>query len=267
MPSTSPTPLPTSPRLLRTAPRLRLAVFITALSGLVLGCQSLEGALEDNIDYRSAAPVGKNLEVPPDLTQLTNNTRYKRTGEGTVSAKEQSGASTNAAGNANASKEVLQLSAGDARILRTGDTPYLVIKRSPHELWDSVRSFWLDNGFLLTTDDAGLGILETDWAENRAKIPQDFIRTTLGKVLDSLYTTAERDRFRLRFDKNAQGETEIHLSHKGMMEDFDKDRTHTTWSPRPTDHELEHEMLRRLLRHLGAPAAAPDAAKPSNTTK
>jgi outer membrane protein assembly factor BamC len=48
-----------------------------------------------------------------------------------------------------------------------------------------VRDFWQESGFLLRMDQPNLGIMETDWAENRAKIPQDFIRSTLGKLIDS----------------------------------------------------------------------------------
>jgi uncharacterized lipoprotein len=60
--------------------------------------------------------------------------------------------------------------------------------------------------------------METDWAENRAKIPQDFIRQSLGKFLDSLYSTSERDKFRTRLERTPSGETEIYISHRGMIE-------------------------------------------------
>jgi outer membrane protein assembly factor BamC len=94
--------------------------------------------------------------------------------------------------------------------------------------------------------------METDWAENRAKIPQDFIRNTLGKVLDSLYSTGERDRFRTRMERNAAGETEIFISHRGMHEVFaDSLKDRTVWQPRPADPELEAEFLRRLMVKLG----------------
>jgi outer membrane protein assembly factor BamC len=90
------------------------------------------------------------------------------------------------------------------------------------------------NGFLLAMDQANLGIMETDWAENRAKLPQDFIRNTLGKVFDSLYSTGERDKFRTRLERNANGGTEIFISHRGMIEVYDSARkkTSTVWQPR-----------------------------------
>ena len=120
------------------------------------------------------------------------------------------------------------------------------------KLWDSVRDFWQENGFLLTVDQSDLGILETDWAENRAKIPDDVIRRTLGKVLDSLYSTGERDKFRTRLERNAAGGTEIYISHRGMVETYNSNnKDQTVWVPRAADPELETEFLRRLMLRLG----------------
>jgi outer membrane protein assembly factor BamC len=115
-----------------------------------------------------------------------------------------------------------------------------------------VRDFWLDSGFLLAVDQANMGLMETDWAENRAKIPQDFIRSTLGKVFDSLYSTGERDKFRTRIERSASGGTDIYITHRGMEEVYTTARKdNTIWQPRPRDPELEAEFLRRLMVKLG----------------
>ena len=59
--------------------------------------------------------------------------------------------------------------------------------------------------------------METDWAENRAEIPQDFIRSTIGKYLDVFYTTYKRDKFRTRIERGTEpGTVEIYISHRGM---------------------------------------------------
>jgi outer membrane protein assembly factor BamC len=134
-----------------------------------------------------------------------------------------------------------------------------------------VRDFWQENGFLLTIDQPNLGILETDWAENRAKIPQDIVRSTLGKLIDSVYSTSERDRFRTRFERTASGGTEIYISHRGMVEVYNnKEKDQTVWQPRPADPELEAEFLRRMMVKLGVPQeqaqalVAAGAAKPTS---
>jgi outer membrane protein assembly factor BamC len=103
--------------------------------------------------------------------------------------------------------------------------------------------------------------METDWAENRAKIPQDVIRNTIGKVLDSLYSTGERDKFRTRLERNADGSTEIFISHRGAQEVFTGQmKERTMWTARASDPELEAEFLGRLMARLGTDQKVAKAA-------
>lgn len=219
--------------------RLGLLGLTIALSA----CSVLEG---EKIDYKSASK-GSSLEVPPDLKQLSRETRYAVPG-GVVSANAlQAGQPVQASG-----PQAAVSSMGDVRIERNGNLRWLVVNRPADKLWEPVREFWLENGFTLALDQANIGIMETDWAENRAKIPQDIIRSTLGKVLDSLYSTGERDRFRTRMERNAEGGTEIYVSHRGMQEVFNSaTKESTVWQPRPADPELETEFLRRMMVKLG----------------
>jgi outer membrane protein assembly factor BamC len=175
----------------------------TALAVLALsGCSVLQ---DDKVDYKTAKK-GSALEVPPDLTQLQSDSRYQAPGA-SVRASEFQGSTAAAATTPTAASV-----AGDVRIERQGAQRWLVVKRAPQDLWDPVRDFWQDNGFLLETDNKALGIMETDWAENRAKLPQDFIRESLGKLFESLYSTGELDKFRTRMERNDKGETEIYVS-------------------------------------------------------
>jgi outer membrane protein assembly factor BamC len=130
-----------------------------------------------------------------------------------------------------------------------GNQRWIVVKRPADQILPIIRDFWQESGFLITFDQPALGILETDWAENRAKLPQDFIRQTIGKVFDSLYSTGERDRFRTRLERSAAGETEIYVSHRGMIEVYasNAQKDQTVWQPRPADPELEAEFLRRIM--------------------
>lgn len=219
--------------------RLGLLGLTIALSA----CSVLEG---EKIDYKSASK-GSSLEVPPDLKQLSRDTRYAVPG-GVVSANAlQAGQAAQPTGT-----QAAPAGLGDVRIERNGNQRWLVVNRPADKLWEPVREFWLENGFTLATDQANIGIMETDWAENRAKIPQDFIRSTLGKVLDSLYSTGERDKFRTRMERNAEGGTEIYVSHRGMIEVFNSSsKDSTVWQPRPADPELETEFLRRMMVKLG----------------
>ena len=217
---------------------------VLALCAALSACSVLEG---DKIDYKSAGK-GVSLEVPPDLNQLSRDSRYAIPGGGAVTA------SSFQSGQAVPGMPTAASTLGDVRIERAGTQRWLVVNRSADELWGPVREFWQENGFLLTLDQANLGIMETDWAENRAKIPQDLIRNTLGKLIDSVYSTSERDKFRTRLERSASGGTEIFISHRGMIEVYNNpQKDQTVWQPRPTDPELEAEFLRRLMVKLGVP--------------
>lgn len=227
-------------------PSFKLTLLCVAVS--LSACSVLE---TDKVDYRSASSAkAPSLDVPPDLTQLSKDTHYAVVG-GVVSA---SGLKSGPV--ATTAPAIAAVSMGDVRIERAGNQRWLVVNRPADKLWEPVKDFWQENGFLLSMDQSTLGIMETDWAENRAKIPQDFIRSTIGKLLDSLYSTSERDKFRTRLERNTAGETEIFISHRGMVEMESNERKDSiVWQPRPADPELEAEFLRRLMVKLGVAEA------------
>lgn len=232
-----------------------------ALLGMTLTLGACSVLQSDKVDYKSTGKA-PSLEVPPDLTQLSRDTRYGVTGAPVTASSFQIGqVSSQVTPTATASL-------GDVRIERAGTQRWLVIDRPADKLWDPVKDFWLESGFLLAMDQANLGIMETDWAENRAKIPQDFIRNTLGKVLDALYSTGERDKFRTRLERNTNGGTDIFISHRGMIEVYDSaSKERTVWQPRAADPELEAEFLRRLMVKLGVSQEQSKAVVAAGTAK
>lgn len=231
-----------------------------AIALLASGCSVLD---ENKVDYRSARK-GETLEVPPDLTALARNDRYAVNTDGSV----------NALGYQNTNQVAQSLptatnSVADVRIERDGNKRWLVVNRPAAKVWPQVTGFWKDNGFNLASQQETLGIMETEWAENRAKLPKDFIRETLGKVFDGLYETGERDKFRTRLE--TQGDkTEIYISHRGMVEKLasknGRSNDATIWEPRPSDPELEAEFLRRLMLKLGATEAQAKAESEKAST-
>jgi outer membrane protein assembly factor BamC len=223
---------------------------------MLAGCSTVSDLMSgDKVDYKSSGKAGPSLDVPPDLTQLSKDTRYVVPGS-TVTASAYRLGGAQALGVPTAANSV-----GDVRMERSGNQRWLVVNRPADQLWSPVRDFWLESGFLLTLDQEKLGIMETDYAENRAKIPQDFIRNTLGKFLDGAYSTGERDKFRTRLERTPTGGTEIYISHRGMVETVNTRNAEngksaesggdTIWQPRPADPELEAEFLRRLMVKLG----------------
>jgi len=232
----------------------RLAAVLSCLA-LIGGCSSINDVLSgDKVDYRSTSTTRTSpLEVPPDLTQLTRESRYQQP-NGAVSASTfQSATAAAAAASAPVAATVIApQEIGAFRIERLGNDRWLSTTLPPEALYPQVRTFWKDNGFNLVQDRPEAGVLETDWAENRAKLPQDFVRSAIGKVLDSAYSTGELDKFTTRIERTATG-SDIFITHRGMAEVYVGQRNDSTvWQPRPGDPQLEAAFLARLMVKLGA---------------
>jgi outer membrane protein assembly factor BamC len=233
-------------------------VVAIVLAGLLAGCSGSILPESKKIEYKSAGKLPP-LEIPPDLTQQSRDERYAvpdvSTSKGSATYSAYSSERSGQARTTTAQDVLPQVES--MRIERSGTQRWLVVQGSTERLWPAVKEFWQEMGFLVNVEIPEAGIMETDWAENRAKIPQDFIRNTLGKVLDSLYSTAERDKFRTRLEKGSEpNKVEIYISHRGMYEIYTSEgRTETKWQPRPPDPELEAEMLGRLMVRLGADEA------------
>ncbi len=230
----------------------QLSLCMLALASLS-ACSSIEEFVAgDKVDYKGTANRTTGLEVPPDLSQLSRG--VQPTG-GVVSA---STFQTAAAPAGPAAAAAVPVPTASLRIERQGTQRWLVTSLPPEQLWPQLQAFWRERGFSLTLDQPEAGVMETEWAENRAKLPNDIIRSTLGRLIESVYSTGEKDRFRTRVERTANG-SEVYVSHRGMMEVYtSQQKDQTAWQPRPSDPELEAELLQRLMVKLGA---KPEAAK------
>ena len=220
------------------------------LLSTLAACSSIDGVVSgDKIDYRNATAKPTPLEVPPDLTQLAVDPRYApQAGVISAAALQAPGV----AASAPVTNQVAPAALGNLRIERQGNLRYLSTTQTPEQLWPQLQAFWKERGLTLAVDQADVGVMETDWAENRARLSDDIIRKTLGKVFDSLFSTGERDKYRTRVERTAQG-SEIYIVHRGMEEVYANQlKDSTTWKPRPSEPLLEGEMLSRLMIKLGA---------------
>jgi outer membrane protein assembly factor BamC len=231
-------------------PAATRGLVLSALMVSLSGCGMLGSVMEsDKLDYRAAKKAAP-LDVPPDLTQLQKDNRYAvPDGRGVATAsgyQQQKGNAPVASGDT-----VGPVNTDAVRIERAGNQRWLVVKQSPEQLWPQLKDFWHDAGFTIESESATTGTMETNWAENRSKIPQDFIRSTLGKVFDSAYSTGERDMFRTRIERAPDGSTEIYISHRGAQEELTGPQKETTiWTVRPNDPGLEAQFLGKLMARL-----------------
>lgn len=213
------------------------------------------------VDYKSAGKLPP-LEVPPDLTRPSADDRYvvpdvNPKGSTTYSEYSRERSERSGQQRGNVSSGVLPAQ-DNVRVEREGNQRWLVVKGRPDQLWPVVKGFWQETGFIVNLEVPEAGVMETDWAENRARISDPgLIRGILGKLLDMVHSTSERDKFRTRLERgNETDTTEIYISHRGMEEvHTSAAQDQTKWQPRPPDPELEAEMLRRLMTRFGVQEA------------
>ena len=231
---------------------VRTVVSLAAAAALGACTMSTDMLSAKKVDYKSAGQL-PTLEIPPDLTTPARDNRYvvPDTGKSTATLSGYQADRAQQAKTGAIQTGVLP-SIEKMRVERAGTQRWLVVAEPPEKLWPLVRDFWQENGFLISVNLPEAGVMETDWAENRAKIPQDWLRSMLGTLMDQIYSSAERDKFRTRLERGEDGGSEIYVSHRGMVEVFrEGSQGQTVWKPRDSDSELEAEFLRRLMVRLG----------------
>ena len=240
------------------------ALLVLALATVVTGCGSASkdsGSsifTDKRVDYRRETDVGRELEIPPDLTKMAGSEMSlpdaTPSGSATYSdfaRKRDARRSAGAAGAADVLPNVENI-----EMRRQGTERWLYIQAPPDQVWFKVVDFWQQNGILLQEQDPTTGVMRTAWIENRADIKSDFITDTVRSFLDGLYSASTRDQFRVRIERgDKSGTTELFLTHFGMEQEIKTGTTGTTeqevWVNRPKDPQLEAEMLRRIMVHLG----------------
>ncbi|MDB5959809.1 MAG: hypothetical protein JWP59_1103 [Massilia sp.] len=235
-------------------PAAKQGLLLSALLVSLTGCTFVGSVFEsDKLDYR-ASKKAPPLDIPPDLTQLQKDNRYAipdGRGVATASTYQKAATQSGAVAAAVPGDQVGLTSTAAVKVERNGNQRWLVVKQTPEQLWPQLKQFWADSGFTIEEESATTGTMETNWAENRSKIPQDVLRRTLGRVFDSAYSTGERDKYRTRLERAPDGSTEIYISHRGAEEVLTgPSKEITQWTVRPNDPGLEAQFLAKLMARL-----------------
>ena len=228
-----------------------LPLVVLAMAGC--GTMDLEGK---RVDYKSAATKAPTLEVPPDLTAPGVDDRYTVPDSGEEAVANYSDFAKD--GKSPQAKAATVLPAvKNVHLERNGPQHWLIVADRAENVWPLIKAFWQEKGFVIKTENPQAGIIETDWAENRAKIPKEGLRSVIGKVFDNMYDSGMRDMYRTRMERNKDGSsTEIHITHYGKEEVLDKDGNASKWQSRPNDPEMEITMLQMLMVKMGGEAEA-----------
>ena len=239
---------------LSTPSTIRLLTTCGFLSAVVLvsGCSSLKDTIggKNSIDYSSVVRTDP-LSVPPDLTQAAADPRYRAPATGSTTYSQFQAQIKNGGPTAGMGQPQVLPSYPDMEVKRDGDLRWLNVKLTPDQLYPKIVDFWVENGFSLAVNDPKAGIMVTNWAENRAKIPESWLRQALGSVLDTVWDSGTRDKFRTIIERDGQYTT-VYISHQHMNEvQYGVEKTSVKWENGREDPGLNAAMLARLMVSLG----------------
>ncbi len=252
-------------------PFARLAI-VVAIASVLTACESFSGVDDTfagrKVDYKKQSRDVEPLEIPPDLTHANYDEMMVVPDINTGGIASYQDYSKERQGGVVVDKVLPKQE--NIKLVKEGqDVRHLVITGTKDQVWEKMREFWLNSGMLIKRENPATGILETEWAENRADIPQDFIRSALSYVLESFYSAGTRDKYRVRIEESDEpGKVDLYLTHYGMEEVIEDSTTERTiWKPRPRDPELEAEMLGRMMVYMGVEEQKAKALLARSATK
>ncbi len=224
---------------------------------LMAGCTMPTHVFESKkVDYKTQSADSAPLELPPDMSGVQTDDRYSvPDGHGTSYsqyAKEQAAVQVQASASPKDDSAVLPKPGGGVREERDGIYRWLVVKGTPDQIWPVLENFWKSNGFKLEQDDPKTGWMETEWTPDQDMAQQDLFHSVLNKVVNNLFSSPVKNKFRTRIDRGSEpGTVEIYITQQGMEETRTTDGNGVGWRVRSEDVQLENRYVRKLAIHLG----------------
>ena len=238
------------------------AIYILVVASLV-ACDSIP-FINNTSDYKGAGR-SRPLEVPPDLTASPVSDAYSIPGSTNYSSYSQ------AQEGQEIGVEKVLVTPDGVRLEKAGAQRWLVVNSPAEKVWPVILEFWADQGFAVRSENAQLGVMETEWIDSEAikKDEQGDLGDKFDKWLDKLSNVTDKKKFRTRIDRgNEVNTTEIYMTHRSVSgaPDDGKNRIKTQYGEIDTgyklegktavaedvrDAELDAELLRRLMVKLG----------------
>ena len=246
--------------------RINISLFLLSLflSGCILQDQK-QSSIDINsknkevtINYYANNSV-TSLEVPPDLTSPSYENSFRL-------SEFASGIDTNMVNLTNSEienndKKIL-VAPSDISVKKSGNRRWLEVNKDSETIWKLSNQFLKELGFTIKNSNKKIGIMETNFLENRKpEIPAQtmgFFRSALQATIENVnYTLPSVDKYKIRIEPKSDFITEVYLSVNSMAEVISGSGNNETtlWQNSEKDYALEAEMLYKLMVYLGGDSA------------
>lgn len=201
---------------------------------LLAGCSSLQSANSPDLVYADDAEAAVALQVPPDLTDISNAEQFVLPGTrgGPVS------------------RNTLLPQFSSARFERAGQQSWLAIDSAPEEIWPQLLAFVKSEKYLIERTEPTAGLIVTQWQPVAEAGRNSLLRSLIGA--DEAYS-----RIAFRLERSGAGTRLFARSQAASAElvegpaDASSSAEQIVWPASSHDPESTSELLSRFLVHLG----------------
>ena len=190
------------------------------------GCGSLRSANSPDLSYGPGAATATELQVPPDLTDISNTEQYILPGTpGAI-----------------VTRNTLLPQFESVRFVREGAQSWLAFDSAPENIWQNVLSFARKEKFLIEKTQPIAGSVVTQWRPASAVAKGSILKNLIGS--DEAFT-----RIAFRVERHGSGARLFARSQKTA--DKAVTEANSTWPASSHDPENTSALLVRLLTFLG----------------
>lgn len=133
-----------------------------------------------------------SLEVPPDLSEPNVSNSLNFPNIGAAGSTYSQYANTDYKGT-----KITPANPAGVKLIRDGASQWLEINTTAEKLWPQLKDFFAQVGFEIKREDKRLGVMETNWLENRLSLPTNWF----SKLISRISSTGLRDKYRARLEK------------------------------------------------------------------
>ena len=206
---------------------VRLLVLSAAV--VVAGCSSFASSSSPDVVYASDARQNRSLQIPPDLTDVSNAEQFVLPGTSNTAI----------------TRNTLLPQADDIRFVREGGQSWLEFQQSPEDLWPELLTFLRTEGYRVEQTQPVSGTIASEWRAQSNFGNSGILRNLVGG-------SEQLTRVAFRLERAGSGARLFARSQAISAADLESvTDADVSWPASSSNPENTSELLNRLLAFLG----------------
>lgn len=205
------------------------ALAVCAAPLLMTACSSFSSPNSPDVLYDNNATEAQALQVPPDLTDVSNSEQFVLPGTADTAV----------------ARNTLLPQFSSVRFVRDGQQSWLAFDASPEDLWGQILAFARAEKYSIENTEPVAGVITTQWREVSV-VASD------GLLNNLINNEEEYSRIAFRLERNGNGARVFARSQVTSSEAVEEDSAgDTQWPASSHDPEATSRLLSRLMVFLG----------------